>query len=227
MFNDCGYGSSEQCNTSTEGTVGNSQHTEDYECRMTNSNHDLVIGSGNTKGIRQKAFLLGYDGVSSGEHFANELISRFDKSTMLETNIRNDELRLTCQNTFQKNDEAYADLHILFNHYQSPDSPADLLAHVETPIASDISTNVIRAALIRSVHEKRSYVIERKTETSLVVKPNKAKQQHKAEDVSIPFALTVHNDAQLKCPVACAARDRKWNGHWNKVSQHESVCGCI
>ena len=35
------------------------------------------------------------------------------------------------------------------------------------------------------------------------------------------------NDAKVKCPAACAAIGKTWNGHWRTtVWGRESVCGC-
>ncbi|XXT18856.1 mannan-binding lectin [Sorangium sp. So ce429] len=48
------------------------------------------------------------------------------------------------------------------------------------------------------------------------------------EGVDIPAGpIWNHEDAKVKCPVACAAASLQWNGHWTTViSGRQSVCGC-
>ena len=49
-----------------------------------------------------------------------------------------------------------------------------------------------------------------------------------AAAVDIPAGPIWNNeDAKVKCPVACAAASRRWNGQWTTVIWgKQSVCGC-
>ncbi|WP_437572881.1 mannan-binding protein [Sorangium sp. So ce542] len=48
------------------------------------------------------------------------------------------------------------------------------------------------------------------------------------EGVDIPAGpIWSHEDAKVKCPVACAAANLRWNGNWTTViAGRQSVCGC-
>jgi uncharacterized Zn-binding protein involved in type VI secretion len=47
--------------------------------------------------------------------------------------------------------------------------------------------------------------------------------------VDVPAGSIFNNeDAQTKCPIACASHSGKWNGQWTTVVEGEmSVCGCV